>query len=346
MALDAQTAALGLGVDPVQRALRDVTRRHVPTLLGQPERVAALAGADVECAAGGEAADLVDERAVRVAAPHLVAPVAVIPVGLVGRWSGGGSDVVVGETEADHGADPAAVGGGLQHLLARIGHVAGRVEARYGRCPGRVGLHEVSEPGRVRRWLETERRERFGAHPEPGADHDRVGVDAVVVGQLDRRDVAVGTRDDAAHVSVDDVHAAGSQGVELGVVDVDRVVEHDGELGAQLAEQPGGVESHRVGDDLDDAPVADLEAVAERTVDDVAAPVLGEAVDVRELVDQAGGGKNPTSDDGVTADELDAEAVVVGAGHTTHATGEDLTAVAADLLTTDRRSAPTAGRPS
>ena len=83
----------------------------------------------------------------------------------------------------------------------------------------------------------------------------------------------------------------------------------------QLAEQPGGVEPHRVGDDLDDAPVADLEAVAERAVDDVAAPVLGEAVDVGELVDQTGRGEHPAGDDGVAADELDAEAVVVGAGH-------------------------------
>ncbi len=185
------------------------------------------------------------------------------------------------------------------------------------------------------RWSQTERRERFDTHLEPGADHDRVGVDAGVVGQLDRRDVAVGTRDDAAHVSFDDVHAAGSQGIELGVVDVDRAVEHHGELGAQLAEQRGGVESPRVGDDLDDAPVADLVAVAERTVDDVAAPVLREAVDVRELVHQTGGGKHPTSDDGVTVDELDAEAVVVRASHPTHATGEDLPAVAADLLTTN-----------
>ena len=70
-----------------------------------------------------------------------------------------------------------------------------------------------------------------------------------------------------------------------------------------------------MGDDLDDAPVADLEAVAERAVDDVAAPVLGEAVDVGELVDQTGGGQNPPGDDGVTADELDAEVAVVGAGH-------------------------------
>ena len=114
---------------------------------------------------GGEAADLVDERAVRVAAPHLVAAVAVIPVGLVGRRSGGGLDVLVGEAEADHAADPAAVGGGLQHLLARVGHVAGRVEPRHRRRAGRVGLDEVAEPGRVRRRLETERRERLRRAP-------------------------------------------------------------------------------------------------------------------------------------------------------------------------------------
>jgi len=58
-------------------------------------------------------------------------------------------------------------------------------------------------------------------------------------------------------------------------------------------------------------------------------------LDVRELVHQTGGDKHPRSDDGVTADELDTEAVVVSAGHTAHAPGEDLTAVAADLLTTN-----------
>jgi len=187
----------------------------------------------------------------------------------------------------------------------------------------------------VRRWPEAERHERLRAHPEPGADHDRVGVDALVVGQLDRRNVPVVTGDDAAHAPVDDVHACGPHGVELGAVDVESVVDHNGELGAELAEQPGCVETHRMGDDLDDAPVADLVAVAERTVDDVAPPVLREAVDLRELVHQAGSAKNPTSDDGVTTDELDAEAAVIGAGHMTRAGGEDLTAVGADLLTTD-----------
>ena len=187
----------------------------------------------------------------------------------------------------------------------------------------------------MRRWSEAEPHERFDAHREPRADHDRVGVDAHVVGQLDRRDVAVGTGDDAAHLSVHDVDTAGSQGIELGVVHVDRVVEHHSEPGAQLAEQRGGVETPRVGDDLDDAPVADLVAVAERTVDDVAAPVLGEAVDVRELVDETGGGQHSSGDQRMATGELDAEAAVVGAGDVDGAAGEDLTAVAADLLTTN-----------
>ena len=183
------------------------------------------------------------------------------------------------------------------------------------------------------RWSQPERRERFGAHSEPGTDDDRVSVDALVVGQLDRGDAAAGTGDDAAHSSVDDVHPGGPKDAELGIVEVGRVVEHHGELGGQLAEQPGGVQSHRVGDDLHDAPIADLVAVAERTVDDIAPPVFGEPVDVGELVHQPGGGKHPTSDDDVTADEFDAEAVVIGARHPSGATGEDLSAVASDLLT-------------
>ncbi len=62
--------------------------------------------------------------------------------------------------------------------------------------------------------------------------------------------------------------------------------------------------------------------------------MLREAIDVREFVRQAGGGKNPASNDGVTAGDFDAEVVGISAAHTTHATGEDLAAVAADLFTT------------
>ena len=101
-----------------------------------------------------------------------------------------------------------------------------------------------------------------------------------------------------------------------------------------------------MGDDLDDALVADLVAVAERAVDDVAAPVLGEAVDVGELVDEAGGGQHPAGDDRVAAGELDAEAAVVGAGDVDGPAGEDLAAVAADLLATDGGQLRRARRPS
>ena len=106
----------------------------------------------------------------------------------------------------------------------------------------------------------------------------------------------VGAGDEPPDRTGDDVHAGAAQRGERGVVDADAVVQHQGEPRAELAEEGGRVEAHRMGDDLDDALVAHLVAVAERTVDDVAAPVLGHAVDVRELVDQTGGGEHPPGD--------------------------------------------------
>ena len=99
-----------------------------------------------------------------------------------------------------------------------------------------------------------------------------------------------------------------------------------------------------MGDDLDDAPVADLEAVAERAVDDTASPLLGDAVDLGELVDQAGGGEHSPCDHRVTAHERDPETAVAVADDIEGATGEDLDAVAANLVTADggelRRRSP------
>lgn len=88
VALDRQVVLVGKRSDVVERLLRDVAGRDPPSLLGQPDRVAALPGTDVERATSGKAVDLVDERAIRVPAPGRVAPVAVIPLGLVGRRSG------------------------------------------------------------------------------------------------------------------------------------------------------------------------------------------------------------------------------------------------------------------
>ena len=184
--------------------------------------------------------------------------------------------------------------------------------------------------------VEAQRRERLGAHLEPCPDRDGVGRDAVAVAQLDRGDMPVVAGDDAPDALVDDVHPGRSQGLDAGVTGVDAVVEHQGEPCAELPEQAGRVEPRRMGDDLDDPAVADLEPVAERAVDDVATPVVGEALDVGEHVDQTGGGEHPAGDQRVAADELDAEVIVVGPGHLDHAAVDHLAAVAADLVATDR----------
>ena len=47
-------------------------------------------------------------------------------------------------------------------------------------------------------------------------------------------------------------------------------------------------------------------------------------LDVREPVHEARGGKDATSDDRMTAEELDTQTVAVGAGHATDVTGQDL----------------------
>ena len=57
-----------------------------------------------------------------------------------------------------------------------------------------------------------------------------------------------------------------------------------------------------------------------------------ETLNVRELVCQAGGGKNPAGNDGVAAGELGAEVAGFGAAHSAHSSGQDLAAVATDLF--------------
>ena len=180
-----------------------------------------------------------------------------------------------------------------------------------------------------------QRGEGFGAHPEPGRHHDGVGGELLAVRQLDGGDVAVVAGDQAPNLRIDDGHAGGAQGLDARVVGGDAVVQHQGQPVAELAEQTGRVEPDRAGDDLDDALVAHLVAVAERAVDDVAAPVLGHALDVGQLVDQPGGGQHPAGQHHVAADQLEAEAVVVGAGHVEHPALDHLAAVAAHLLATD-----------
>ena len=184
---------------------------------------------------------------------------------------------------------------------------------------------------------QAERPERLGPGPEPGADDDRIGLEQVAIDQLDRCDAPMVIRNDASHLSVDHGHAGRPERVDLRVVSVDTVVEHQGETVGQLAEEARRVQPHRVRDDLDDASVADLEPVAERTMDDVTAPVLGQTVDVGEFVDQTGGGEDPPGDHRGAAHQFDPEAVVIGAGHVHHAAVQDFASVAADLVATDGR---------
>ena len=81
--LDRQPAVVGNGSDAIQPSLGNVGRGHPPAPFGEPHCVAALAGTDIERSARRRVADLLDERAVRVAAPQLVCAVAVVPIGVV-----------------------------------------------------------------------------------------------------------------------------------------------------------------------------------------------------------------------------------------------------------------------
>lgn len=142
--------------------------------------------------------------------------------------------------------------------------------------------------------------------------------------------------DEPEHWCVDDGHTGGAQLVEPRIVGIDAFVQHHRETRCELAEQPGRVQTHPMRDDLDDAPVADLVPVTEGAVDDVATPVLRYTIDVGEHVDQPGRGEYPASDDRSAADELDAEAVVGETVDVDCPPCEDLDAVAADLVATDR----------
>ena len=155
-----------------------------------------------------------------------------------------------------------------------------------------------------------------------------------MVDQLNRLDVAVRASHDLAHRLEADVHAAARRASSSTSLHVDSAVEHHGEPAGQLAEKYGGVQPHRVGDDLNHALIPKLEAMAERTVNDVASPAFGKSVDLWQHVHQARGDEHPACDDVMTAVEFDSEAIAVGPGDNAYVTGENLAAIASDLLAT------------
>ena len=188
----------------------------------------------------------------------------------------------------------------------------------------------------MRHRVQADRCKRLDADPEAGSNDHHIGFDTFAIRELDIGDVAAGISGDPVHRSVANVHAAGSERVELSIWHINRAVEDNGEPAGQVAEQDGGGQPHRVGHDLDHPPVPGLEALTERTLDDIASPALCEAIDLGKHIDQARGAQDPTGDDGVTSDELDPNAVVFDPGHAADPTGEDLAAVAADLVAAGR----------
>src|SRR5699024_2567406 len=90
---DVEPATQRFGADPVQGTPSDIVGGDGPTLLGQPHRVAAFTRTHVECPADRGAAELGYQRTVRIAAPHLLTAVTVVPVDLVAGRAGGGPEV-------------------------------------------------------------------------------------------------------------------------------------------------------------------------------------------------------------------------------------------------------------
>jgi hypothetical protein len=124
---------------------------------------------------------------------------------------------------------------------------------------------------------------------------------------------------------------------EFRLVAVHPVVEDECQPIRELAEQSGRVEAHRMGDDLHDLLVAHLVAVAERAVDHVTTPVFDQPVDVGELVDETGGGEDPSRNDRVPSGQFDPEPFIAGAADVDSSPVEHFDAVAADLLAGDHR---------
>jgi hypothetical protein len=104
---------------------------------------------------------------------------------------------------------------------------------------------------------------------------------------------------------------------------------------AQLAEEQRLVHGHGTGGQDADRLVADLPPVAVRAVQDVAAPALGHARQVGQLVDQPGGHQQPAGRHLTPVVQGDAEAAVVLPSGCRDDPGHDLSPVAGQLVPAD-----------
>src|SRR5688500_20277849 len=111
------------------------------------------------------------------------------------------------------------------------------------------------------RRMKAQRGEGFRPHPEPGADGDGLGINESTVSQFDAGEAPL-AYDDPLHLPVEHLDSGGLQELDLPTVDFGLAVEHHGEAGSELPEQPHGVQAGGVGDDVHDVAVANLETVA------------------------------------------------------------------------------------
>src|ERR1700757_980585 len=68
---------------PVQCGLRDVRRRHMPAVLGEPHRIGALAATEIECAARRHGLDQLGQPDVHPSTPYPFACTVVLFPGLL-----------------------------------------------------------------------------------------------------------------------------------------------------------------------------------------------------------------------------------------------------------------------
>ncbi len=140
----------------------------------------------------------------------------------------------------------------------------------------------LPHPGGVRLRGEAQPGEHAGAGLHPGRHHQGVERDERAVREADARDAVPGDLE-RHHLPLRHAHAAGGEpgGVVRGRR---RGVGEERDVAAEPAEQEGLVHRHGAAGEDADAAVADLPAVAVGAVEDVAAPPLADAGDVRQPV--------------------------------------------------------------
>jgi hypothetical protein len=195
-------------------------------------------------------------------------------------------DVLADQVGVEGDRRGGSLAGGGDDLGARVGGVAGHPHAGDAGAPHRVVdhpavlVHRAAQPG-----------EEVGVGDEAWAhEHRRPGDDAAF-GQLDALELVV-SDDEPGDGALDDADATGGQQLALGRADGVGVGEHD-DVGRPLPDQQGVLDGLRRTPQHPQRLVADLVAMAVRAVEQVPAPSLADAGNIRQLVAQSRGHQDP-----------------------------------------------------